>query len=490
MRIIFVHTPMATVTVEERRLFWKNFDIRYHAVHPDLRPMKRAMWELPHWMHWLGGVLVSAGYQDLGVVDLYGRALVNGPDGYADKDWIRLQLREQPGDVYLFSPMTVNLHLALQIATCAKELYPDSVNVFGGVVATPLADELATQPCVDYVVSGRGEYALTELVSALNSGSSLDSVGGLVYQQIPDGPVIRNTPGRHLSLADLPFPKVDLFPSSAGENLRYIRQVHSLGCPYVCTFCTIQTIGQRPSYFSPERVLAEIRAYRERYGQHHHIYFGDETFTLYPEKLADLFSMLTREGDITYDCQTRLNCLTGGWLLEAMYKSGCRWIEVGLETGMQTTLDLHKRGSRLRQVKATLGRVRDSGIATCSFMVNGFPDQTVDDMKRSIEWVCELISDGLLHASYFSSLVPYPGSVLFEQPERSGLAIRHHDYRFYHEDLPPVYDTRSSRAEAVHGVFLQGVRDIAEAMRGRSYLGEPPGRPTSEYGSFWDGVHT
>ena len=56
MNITFVHTPMAAFTVPERELFWHNFDIQYHAAHPGLRHMVNNLWELPHWMHWLGGV--------------------------------------------------------------------------------------------------------------------------------------------------------------------------------------------------------------------------------------------------------------------------------------------------------------------------------------------------------------------------------------------------------------------------------------------------
>ncbi|MEM7535838.1 MAG: radical SAM protein [Chloroflexota bacterium] len=103
----------------------------------------------------------------------------------------------------------------------------------------------------------------------------------------------------HIS-EDLPFPQVDLFPSSAGENIRYIRENYSLGCPYTCSFCTIQTIGMKPFYFPIDRVLSEIRAYRQHYGGHHHVYFGDETFTLHTQRTLDICAALKAEGDIHF----------------------------------------------------------------------------------------------------------------------------------------------------------------------------------------------
>jgi anaerobic magnesium-protoporphyrin IX monomethyl ester cyclase len=71
MRIVFVHTPMAEFSVPARHLFWRNFDIQYHAFHPGLRHMENNLWELPHWMHWLGGVLVDQGFTSLGTLDFY-----------------------------------------------------------------------------------------------------------------------------------------------------------------------------------------------------------------------------------------------------------------------------------------------------------------------------------------------------------------------------------------------------------------------------------
>jgi hypothetical protein len=64
-RIVFVHTPMATLKIDEREEYWRNFDRSYHACHPGLRHMHRNIWELPHWMTWLAGVLEARNYCNL-----------------------------------------------------------------------------------------------------------------------------------------------------------------------------------------------------------------------------------------------------------------------------------------------------------------------------------------------------------------------------------------------------------------------------------------
>ncbi|MDT0262305.1 B12-binding domain-containing radical SAM protein [Jatrophihabitans lederbergiae] len=480
---------MTTVPVPQRQLFWQRFDIQYQSTHPDLPEMRRPMWELPHWMHWLGGTLQAHGYSELDVLDFYTEPGVVGETSRLDPVAVERILREHPADCYLFSPMTVNLHFAQQIAQQAKAIYPSAHTVFGGVVATPLAELVASHPAVDYVIAGRGERALPALLDALAAGVTRpDTVGHLVYS---DGTRCVRTPFSYpdVSPADMPWPKVDLFPPSAGGDIRYLRQVYALGCPYQCTFCTIQTIGRKPAYFPVERVLAEIRAYRDYYGAHHNIYFGDETFTLHRDHTLELLAALAAEGDIGYDCQTRLNCLTDSSVLDALRDSGCRWVEIGLETGVQESLDAHKHRMKLRDCELTLERIRDAGLAACAFTVNGFPDQSLNDMRRSLDWVASLIERDLLQASYLFGLVPYPGSAMYADPQRFGMNIEHHDYSRYHEDLPPVFSSAHATPDQAYEVFLEGLDVLADAMGKQPYFGGPPTRPLGTYGSFWADAH-
>ncbi|MFL5346953.1 MAG: B12-binding domain-containing radical SAM protein [Hyalangium sp.] len=449
--------------------------------------MKNVLWELPHWMHWLGGVLVDAGYTSLEAIDLYtSECTLEG----IHRGRLEEALRQSPGDIYLLSPMTPNLHFALEIATLIKELYPRSKTVLGGVIATPLHRQIASHPHVDYVIHGRGEHALPDLVRAIERGADIEKVGHLSFKA-PDGTVVtthRTYPW--MPVNQIPKPKIDLFDRSVGEDIRYLRQVYGLGCPYKCSFCTIQTIGQKADYFHTDRAIAEIHDYRAHYGEHHNVYFGDETFTVNKPRTLDMCAALRQDGTIKYDIQTRLNCLMDRDVLKALKGSGCCWIEIGIETFNQETQDQHKQRMKLSEVEETLARIRDEGLAVCSFLVNGFPNQSLDDMQRSIDYACSLIEKDLLQASYLFGLVPYPGSDLYENPERYGMKLLHHDYRLYHEEMVPVYETSFARPEESHKMFLKGLGQLAQAMSGRSaLLAPPPDVHEGQYGSFWHGSH-
>ncbi len=420
MHIVFVHTPVPHRRVEGRRRYWQTFDKRYYALHPNARLMKRFLFELPHWITWLGGVLAHEGFSSMEALDFYtDHAVLDG----IDEAGIARAIAAHPADVYLFSPMTLNLPYALQIADMVKELHPRAQVIFGGIVATPLCEEVARHPSVDYVVVDRGEYALPKLLRALMSGEDVGAIGNLVYKTADSSVIAGGQRYPSMPVDQIPFPKIDLFPAATGDDLRYIRQVHALGCPFECSFCSIQTIGRKPSYFPISRVIAEIRTYQRHFGAHHHVDFGDETFTLHTERTLSFCAALEAEGDIHYDCQTRLSNLRDPRLPQALYRSGCRWVEVGIETAHQKSLDLTNKRSKASITEEALRRLRDAGIGACSFLIVGLPNETVDDMKRTLAWVCSLIERGLLHASYLSVLVPYPGTPIFDRPELFGILL-------------------------------------------------------------------
>lgn len=427
--------------------------------------MDASVWELPHWIPWLGGVLKKEGFSKVRSLNLQSAAPY---DQKLEQSQIAKELMAEAADVYLHSPMTPNLHFALEMAELAKKTNAASINVFGGVIATPLHEQIAKHPAVDYVVRDRGEFALPAL---LNNLSDPSKVKNLTYRK---GNELHVHPELYpyIEPKDLPFPFYDIFPKQLGAQLRYIRQNYAIGCPFKCSFCTIQTIGRKPGYFPIERVLKEIKAYRDHYGEHHNIYFGDETFTLNQQKTLEICDALKRQGNITYDMQTRLMSLNSDRVMKALQESGCKWVEVGVETISQKSMKVHKQGTNLSYLENILKRLRDCNLPVCSFIVNGLPEQTVDEMRRSIDHVCELIDKQLLHATYFFGLVPYPGSAMYANPGRYGLKIKTHDYRLYNEDIEPVYDTPNATSKEIYRVFLEGVEKLGQAMDPKPLLGE------------------
>ncbi len=92
-----------------------------------------------------------------------------------------------------------------------------------------------------------------------------------------------------------------------------------------------------------------------------------------------------------------------------------------------------------------------------------------------------------LRASYFSNVVPFPGSPFFNTPEKMGIKLLHKDFKYYNEDLAPVFDSKYATSVEANEVFLKGLEDIAEAMS--CNLSKHTMEKEAEFGAFWDGAH-
>jgi len=438
----------------------QNAERRYKVVHPNLvdKPTT-AFWEVPHWMTWLGGILQVEGFNT--------KAMYFNFDQLPTLTFEKMEeeIKNTDGDVFMLSPMTENLHSAFFIADKIKEYHPNATILFGGVLANPMGSALLAHPSVDYLITDRGDKAVPEFLKAFVSGQDVTRLPQVGHKNEDGEIIISKEKYDRVPLSTVPMPKVDLFDKDIGPRFRYHRQVYGQGCPFKCGFCTITTIGIPADYFSPDRVVEEIHRNREYYeSNEHHVYFGDETFTQAPKRVIELNERLKLDGSIHYDCQTRLNCLQDKKMLQLMKEGGASWVEVGIESVNVDSAHIFKQGIPLHKLETILGRVRDAGLPTCSFLIHGLPNQTIENMHQSTDMVCDLIKKNLLTSVYFENLVPFPGSEIYNKPEEFGVKLHHQNFSLYRTNLPPVYDTAHCTSQQISDAFHECLERLADAL--------------------------
>ena len=241
----------------------------------------------------------------------------------------------------------------------------------------------------DAVVVGEGEVTLAEIARAHLQGEGIAGIPGVI---VPAGGTIVRSPARPFlrDLDRLPLPAWELVDMEAylGEwerrtGERRAAVLTSRGCPFDCSWCSKPTFGRTYRQQSPERVLAELRALKERY-RVDYVRFCDDVFGVNRRWLETLLDgMIAERLDLKFECLARVDLLKPD-LLERMRVAGLQRVYVGVESGSQKMLDLMNRGTRLAQVEATAKALREAHVRQFWFLMLGYPGETLEDIEATM----------------------------------------------------------------------------------------------------------
>src|SRR5262249_5119002 len=95
----------------------------------------------------------------------------------------------------------------------------------------------------------------------------------------------------------------------------------------------------------------------------------------------------------------------------ALRTSGCRTVWIGAESGSQRVLDWMEKGTRVDQIDTATRRLREAGIAVGFFLQFGYPGETLDDIRLTLDMVRRCRPDDIgVSVSY-----PLPGTTFYER---------------------------------------------------------------------------
>jgi anaerobic magnesium-protoporphyrin IX monomethyl ester cyclase len=314
---------------------------------------------------------------------------------------------------------TLTAQRALEIARSAREA--GATTVAGGPDSAT-RPELYLANGFDVVVPGEGEPTLVDLARRVHAGASLLGIPGTITRT-STGPV--RGPSRPLlrDLDELPLPAWDLvdmerylgsWERATGERRAAV--LTSRGCPFDCSWCSKPTFGRTFRQQSPERVLAELRALKERY-RVDYVRFCDDVFGINRPWLERLLrGMIDARLGLRFECLARVDLLKPD-LLASMREAGLERVYVGVESGSQKMLDLMNRGTKLHQVERTAAALRNAGVRQFWFLMLGYPGETEEDIEATFQLFRKFSPE-----EYSVSIaVPIPGTRFHEKvKERLG----------------------------------------------------------------------
>lgn len=307
-----------------------------------------------------------------------------------------------------------------------KNIYPDKKVILGGPGCYHSWDrKWVPKEAVDFFVIGEAEEALFNLILALKNGNGWRDL----ESEIP-GVLNVNSQMRHFSPAEpvrsldkLPYPsfeEFDLDKYNQGQNYRPLPMLTSRGCINRCSFCSDWYMCYPFRMRSPEHINSEIRHHVERY-QITHVEFNDLLCNGNLIQLGKLCDLLIEDklninwisyAAIRKDMTTRL--------LEKMRQAGCSSLCYGLESASDFILKRMNKHYNENIATDLLARSYNSGIQTRINLIFGFPGETEDDFKMTLDFLYKN-RKYISQVTNVSSFVLMPNSDLGIYPRRYGI---------------------------------------------------------------------
>lgn len=315
------------------------------------------------------------------------------------------------------------------ILEALRRAFPTTAIVAGGEHVTAMPEFILGEGTVDHCVLGEGEETFVDLIDALAGGRPTAEVPGVVTRA--DGAIVRTARrSRIAAVDDIPEPAWDLFPieNYLGHGLgfgvnrgRSMPIVATRGCPYQCTFCSSPTMWTTKwTARDPEKLLAEMRGYMERYGA--------QNFDFY-----DLTAIIKRDWIVAFCKLVLASGVKFTWQLPTgtrseaideevaslLYQTGCRNICYAPESGSATELRRIKKKVKVPSMLASMRGSARQGLYVKANLVIGFPGQTRRELLETMWFIARMAMVGVrdIMISLFS---PYPGSELYGQLRAAG----------------------------------------------------------------------
>lgn len=321
--------------------------------------------------------------------------------------------------------------------------------ILGGHGPTPEPEYFLSKTGADIVVLGEGEETIVELLSRIEDNKSYADVLGISY--MIDGKCVVNPRRPLLDIDKISWPAYDLFPveyyrlMSAPTSARsdFLMPVLSArGCTFKCNFCYRMDKGYRPR--SPEDIVEEVKFLQKTYGITY-IDFLDDLLMASEHRVVEVCNAFLKAGlKFNWWCNGRLNYATPN-ILKLMKKSGCKFINYGIESFDNKILEVMQKHLTTEQITKGVEATLMAGISPGLNIIFGNIGETAEMLQKGVDFLLKYTDGTQLRT--IRPVTPYPGSPLYYYAIENGLlkdVADFYEHRHANSDLLTVNFTDMS----------------------------------------------
>ena len=324
-------------------------------------------------------------------------------------------LKEFKPDYLVVNVATPTLEHDLDALKIAKDILPNVVTIAkGAIFLTKSEDILKNHEALDIVIFGEAEDTLKEILQGVEKPL------GIYYREDEQikfsgvRPFIDN-------LDEIPFPARHLVDNTIyrrpdNNKVQAVVKV-ARGCPFHCFFCLATPVsGAKVRRRSVENIVEELKECVEKYNITNFVFWSD-IFNLDKNWTMALCQAIIDSGlKITWSANTRADTADDE-MAKMMYKSGCRLVSIGVESGSQYMLEKMGKKITLDDVRRTVKTFKDAKIRIYNYFVIGLPWESEETVEETIRFAIELDSDFIS----FYTATPLPGSRFYEYAKEHDL---------------------------------------------------------------------
>ncbi len=334
----------------------------------------------------------------------------------------------------------------------AKEILPNICTIVKGApFLTYNTNTIYENPFIDYVIMGEAELTLKDILDGVPNCDIL----GICYRE--NFQPVKNDKRPFIEDLDiLPFPARHLVDNSIyrrpdNGKVQAVVKV-ARGCPFHCFFCLATPVsGAKVRTRSPENIVAELKECVEKYNIKNFLFWSD-IFNFNREWTLELCQKIIESGlKITWSSNTRADTMDDE-MAKMMYKSGCRLVSIGVESGSQKMLDNIGKKITLDDIRNTVKILKKNKIKIYNYFVIGLPWETEETVEETIKFAIELDSNFIS----FYTATPLPGTKYFAYAMLNKLVEGNLDFRSaYYE---PVVRSEHLSKERIFELHKQAIK--------------------------------
>ena len=366
---------------------------------------------------------------------------------------------------------------ALKLSQAIKDAGINAPICFCGSHTQALPLDVLSLKSVDIILLNEGVYALNNLLKS-NLGSDLSTIKGIGHKingqptlnsperVVPQDRMDEDLPGYAWELLPYKSKPLDLYRSHfwhAGfdhdARTPFAAIYTSLGCQFACNFCMINIINRFDNeegvdashsrgmrFWSPSWVKREMEKLA-RLGVKT-LRISDEMFFLNRKYYTPILENCIAE-DYGFNMWTysRIDSVRPA-ALELFKSAGVNWLALGIEAGNQEVRQEVSKGTfREINIRDVCNTISNSDINIISNYIFGFPDDTHETMKQTLDLALELNTE-------MANMYPcqaLPGSPLYNTAKKRRVVITlfPEGFAFLSYECEPLRTKHLSAAEVL-----------------------------------------